>query len=90
MTFTANTPCLALLKRLCRIDGIEWIRLLYCYPDALTDELIDTIAEEDKICNYIDLPLQHADEGVLKRMNRSGSEKQLLALIEKIRAKIPV
>ncbi|MCM1544682.1 MAG: 30S ribosomal protein S12 methylthiotransferase RimO [Ruminococcus sp.] len=78
-----------LLRKLCKIDGIEWIRLLYCYPDCLTDELIDTIAEEEKICNYIDLPLQHADKAVLRRMNRSGSEQQLLELIKKLRSKIP-
>lgn len=78
-----------LLKRLSEIDKIEWIRLLYCYPDALTDELIDEIAENEKVCKYIDLPLQHADENVLARMNRTGSKKELLVLIEKLRAKIP-
>ena len=78
-----------LLRELCKVDGIEWIRLLYCYPDALTDELLDTIAKEDKICKYIDLPLQHADERILKKMNRTGSEEELLALIKKIREKIP-
>ena len=78
-----------LLRKLCKIESIEWIRLLYCYPESITDELIETIAEEEKICNYIDLPLQHADEEVLKRMNRKGSEKELLSLIKKIRAKIP-
>ena len=78
-----------LLKELCKVDGIEWIRLLYCYPDALTDELLDTIATEDKICNYIDLPLQHADSRILKKMNRTGSEEELLALLRKIRTKIP-
>ena len=79
----------ALLHELCKIDGIEWIRLLYCYPDCLTDELIDTIASEEKICNYIDLPLQHADKDVLKRMNRTGGEEELLALINKLRERIP-
>ncbi len=78
-----------LLKELCKIDGIEWIRLLYCYPECMTDELIDTIAEEEKICKYIDLPLQHADAGVLKRMNRTGNEKSLLALVQKLRKRIP-
>ena len=61
----------SLLKKLCKIDGIEWIRLLYCYPDRITDELLDVMASEDKILNYIDLPLQHADGKVLKRMNRT-------------------
>lgn len=79
----------SLLRELCKIDGIEWIRILYCYPECMTDELIDTIAEEDKICNYIDLPLQHADGEILKKMNRRGSVEALTALIRKIRAKIP-
>ncbi len=78
-----------LLKQLCKIDGIEWIRLLYCYPECMTDELIDTIASEEKICKYIDLPLQHADADILKRMNRTGDEKSLLALIQKLRERIP-
>ncbi|MBQ5969133.1 MAG: 30S ribosomal protein S12 methylthiotransferase RimO [Clostridia bacterium] len=79
----------ALLDALCKVDGIEWIRLLYCYPDCLTDELIDTIARQEKICNYIDLPLQHADADILKRMHRTGDEQSLLALIRKLRARIP-
>ncbi len=78
-----------LLKKLCKINGIEWIRLLYCYPECMTDELIDTIASEDKICKYIDLPLQHTDGDILKRMNRTGDEESLTALIEKIRSRIP-
>ena len=78
-----------LLKKLCKIDGIRWIRLLYCYPDVLTDELLDVIASEEKICNYIDLPLQHASESVLRRMNRKGTGEEYAALIEKLRAKIP-
>ena len=78
-----------LLRALCKIDGIRWIRLLYCYPDCLTDELIDTIAKEDKICNYIDLPLQHADKTVLRRMHRAGDEESLLLLVKKLRDNIP-
>lgn len=78
-----------LIKKLCKVDGIEWIRLLYCYPECMTDELIDTIAEEEKICKYIDLPLQHADADVLKRMNRTGDERSLLALVQKLRERIP-
>lgn len=78
-----------LLKELCKIEGIQWIRILYCYPECITDELIDTMAREEKICNYIDLPLQHADGDILKRMNRTGDEKSLTELINKIRAKIP-
>ena len=83
-------PYLAkLLQKLCKIDGLKWIRVLYCYPDRLTDELIDTIANEDKIVKYIDLPLQHCNGDVLKRMNRHGSLKELTELINKIRVKIP-
>ncbi len=78
-----------LLRELCKIDGIEWIRILYCYPECMTDELIDTIANEKKICNYIDLPLQHADKDILNAMNRKGSREELTALISKIRDKIP-
>lgn len=78
-----------LLRELCKIDGIEWIRILYCYPECMTDELIDTIASEKKICNYIDLPLQHADKDILHAMNRKGSKEELTALISKIREKIP-
>ena len=78
-----------LLKRLCRIDGLKWIRVLYCYPDRITDELIDTIAQEDKIVKYIDLPLQHCNGDVLKSMNRRGNLESLTQLINKIRAKIP-
>lgn len=83
-------PYLAkLLRQLCRIDGLEWIRVLYCYPDRLTDELIDTIAEEDKIVKYIDLPLQHCNGEILKRMNRHGDREVLTQLLNKIRTKIP-
>ncbi|MCD7775688.1 MAG: 30S ribosomal protein S12 methylthiotransferase RimO [Clostridiales bacterium] len=78
-----------LLRRLNGIDGLQWIRLLYCYPDRMTDELIDTIASCDKVLHYIDLPVQHADGAILKAMNRTGNKDSLLSLIEKIRAKIP-
>ena len=83
-------PYLAkLLKRLCKIDGFKWIRVLYCYPDRVTDELIDVIAEEDKIVKYIDIPLQHCNGEVLKNMNRRGNRESLTALLNKIKAKIP-
>ena len=83
-------PYLAkLLKRLCQIDGFKWIRVLYCYPDRITDELIDTIANEEKIVNYIDLPLQHCNGDVLKNMNRHGNLETLTALLNKIKSKIP-
>ncbi len=83
-------PYLAkLLKRLCKIDDFKWIRVLYCYPDRVTDELIDVIAEEDKIVKYIDIPLQHCNGEVLKNMNRRGNRESLTALINKIKSKIP-
>ena len=78
-----------LLKRLCRIEGIKWLRVLYCYPDAITDELLDVMAEEEKVLPYIDLPLQHCSGRVLKAMNHRGDRASLEALIEKIRAKVP-
>ena len=78
-----------LLRRLNEIDGLEWIRMLYCYPDRITDELIDTMASCEKVLHYIDLPLQHADGRVLKAMNRTGDRESLEALIDKIRAKMP-
>lgn len=78
-----------LLDALCEIDGIEWIRMLYCYPDKITDELLDTMARQEKVVNYIDLPLQHADDGILKAMNRRGTCSEITALIDKIRAKLP-
>ena len=78
-----------LLRALCKIDGIQWIRTLYCYPESITDELIDVMANEDKICKYIDIPLQHCDGDVLKRMNRRGDRESLTALINKLRKAIP-
>ena len=78
-----------LLRRLCKIDGLRWIRVLYCYPDRITDELLDTIREEEKIVKYIDLPLQHCSGKVLRAMNRRGDKESLLELVEHIREKIP-
>lgn len=78
-----------LLKELCKIDGIKWIRLFYCYPDRVTDELIDVIASEDKICSYIDIPLQHCSERILRAMNRNGSYDSLKILLNKMKKKIP-
>ncbi len=77
-----------LLKQLVKIDGIEWIRLFYCYPQRITDSLIDVIAKEDKICKYIDIPLQHADKAVLRSMNRVGDGEEYQALLEKMRSRI--
>ncbi|WP_366936508.1 30S ribosomal protein S12 methylthiotransferase RimO [uncultured Eubacterium sp.] len=78
-----------LLKELVKIDGIEWIRLFYCYPQRITDSLINVIANEEKVCNYIDIPLQHSDKTVLKNMNRVGDGDDYRALISKMREAIP-
>lgn len=78
-----------LLDRLSRIDGIEWLRLLYCYPDRITDELLDTMAANPKVLHYLDIPLQHIDDKLLKAMNRRGSSFEIKALIQKIRDRIP-
>ena len=78
-----------LLKEFCKIEGIEWIRLLYCYPEDITDELIKTIKEEDKICKYIDMPIQHASDNVLKRMGRRTNKQDLITVINKLREEIP-
>lgn len=78
-----------LLSELCGIDGIEWIRTLYTYPDRIDDKLINTVAREPKLCKYFDIPIQHCNETVLRRMNRKGDRKSLTALMEKIRAAIP-
>lgn len=78
-----------LLKELVKIDKLEWIRLYYCYPQRITDELIETVASEEKICNYLDIPLQHSNKEVLARMNRVGDGNDYKALIERMRAKIP-
>lgn len=78
-----------LLHRLCKVDGIEWIRVLYAYPEAMTDELLRTIAEEEKIVKYIDLPLQHCDEKILSSMKRGGNRGELTALIQKMREAVP-
>ena len=78
-----------LLKRLCGVSGIEWIRLQYCYPEEITDELIATIREEEKICHYLDIPIQHASDAVLKRMGRRTNNREIRDLIAKLRREIP-
>ncbi len=78
-----------LLKELCKIDGIHWIRTLYTYPDKIDDELLDTIKSEEKLIKYLDIPIQHVNSEILKKMNRKGSREDLEALIQKIREKIP-
>lgn len=78
-----------LLKELCQIQGIQWIRVLYCYPEEIYDELIQTIKEEPKICHYLDLPIQHANDEILKRMGRRTSKQQLMDIVCKLREEIP-
>lgn len=78
-----------LLSELCEIDKLKWIRVLYAYPERITDELIDVIAKQEKIVKYLDIPLQHCDGEILKRMNRKGDEQSLRGLVSKLREKIP-
>lgn len=78
-----------LLRELCRIDGIFWIRIMYCYPEEITPELIQVIKEEKKICHYLDLPIQHASDAVLKRMGRRMTKQQLVGTIQMLREEIP-
>lgn len=78
-----------LLKKLCEIKGIRWIRVLYCYPEEIYDELIQVMKEEKKICHYLDLPIQHASDRILRRMGRRTSKEQLVGIIQKLRREIP-
>ncbi|MCR4672868.1 MAG: 30S ribosomal protein S12 methylthiotransferase RimO [Lachnospiraceae bacterium] len=78
-----------LLRKLCAVDGIEWVRLLYCYPEEITDELIDTIKSEPKICHYIDMPIQHSSDDILRRMGRHTNRLELEDIISRIRENIP-
>ena len=78
-----------LLKKLCEIRGIRWIRVLYCYPEEIYDELIETICDEKKICHYLDIPIQHASDRILKRMGRRTSKQELIDIIGKLRKEIP-
>ena len=78
-----------LLTKLCEIEGIEWIRILYCYPEEITDELIAVMKKEKKICNYLDIPIQHSEDTILKRMGRRTNRAELVSLVEKLRKEIP-
>ena len=78
-----------LLRELCKIDGFVWVRVHYLYPDEMSDELIDVLANEPKIVKYLDIPIQHIDDGILKKMNRRGNSKYLKALLMKLRDRIP-
>ena len=78
-----------LLRKLCRIPGIQWIRILYCYPEEIYPELIQTMKEERKICHYLDLPIQHCNDGILKRMGRRTTKAELIQIVETLRKEIP-
>ncbi|MGN0474388.1 MAG: 30S ribosomal protein S12 methylthiotransferase RimO, partial [Acutalibacteraceae bacterium] len=78
-----------LLNKLCEVEGIEWIRVLYCYPEKITDELLDVIANQPKMCKYLDMPIQHVSKNVLRAMHRPGDRDTLTALIKHIREKVP-
>jgi ribosomal protein S12 methylthiotransferase len=78
-----------LLRALCRIEGLAWIRLLYCYPEEITDDLITVMIEEPKVCHYLDMPIQHSEDRILKMMGRRTSHKELTQLIAKLRDRIP-
>ena len=78
-----------LLKKLSNIDGVRWIRFLYAYPESITDELIDVVKNNDKICKYFDIPIQHFSDNILKRMNRKSNGRQIDVLLNKIRKEIP-
>ncbi len=77
------------LEKLCAIEGLDWVRMLYCYPDKIDDALLQTMQKHDKILNYLDIPIQHADGGVLRAMNRPGDYDSLIGLIERIRRYLP-
>lgn len=78
-----------LLERLCRIEGIKFIRILYCYPEEIYDELIDTIKREKKVCHYLDMPIQHCNDEILRRMGRRTNKEQLKGIVKKLRSEIP-
>lgn len=78
-----------LLHELCKIDGLYWIRILYCYPEEITDELIETIRTEEKVCHYLDIPIQHASDNILKRMGRRTNQAELRNMIARLRERIP-
>ncbi len=78
-----------LLRRLCAISGVYWIRILYCYPEEITNELIETIRTEEKVCNYLDIPIQHASDHVLKRMGRRTDRREIMDMIARLRERIP-
>lgn len=87
--FYGKSMLAPLMKEIAKIDGIEWIRTLYTYPDKISDELIDAVANEEKLCKYFDIPIQHCNGEILQKMNRTGNKQELLELVSKLRKKIP-
>ena len=87
--FSGKLLLAELLQQLAQIEEVKWIRIMYAYPQYITDELIDTIAKEEKVCNYLDIPLQHASNNILKSMHRRDSKESITVLLEKLRKKIP-
>ena len=81
-TFTAKAYLMKLLKNICKVDGVEWVRLLYCYPENITDETIEVMASEKKILHYLDMPVQHGSDSVLKRMGRRSTAKLIKEKVE--------
>lgn len=78
-----------LIRRVCRVEGVRWVRVLYCYPDRITDEMIDAMALEPKVCKYIDIPVQHGSGKVLREMNRQGDRASILEVVRRLRDGIP-
>lgn len=78
-----------LLQALCKIEDLEWVRILYCYPEEITDELIEVMKSEEKVCNYLDMPIQHASNAILKKMGRRTSKDELVSIIKKLKTNIP-
>lgn len=78
-----------LLQALCKIEDLEWVRILYCYPEEITDELIEVMKSEEKVCNYLDMPIQHASNAILKKMGRRTSKEELVSIIKKLKTNIP-
>lgn len=78
-----------LIRKLCQIEGLTWIRILYCYPEEITDELIQVMKEEEKICHYLDIPIQHSEDRILRNMGRKTNRAELVSLVEKLRREIP-
>ena len=89
MDFYGRQALPELLTYLCEIEGFEWIRFLYCYPEEITDELIAVMKKEKKICHYLDIPIQHSEDTILKRMGRRTNRAELVSLVEKLRKEIP-